>query len=188
MGRRRPSHCRSVFFLLCIPPFPVGWLSSCHFFPFTTILMSLHAAISIWIQVPIFWALFCLEKDHSMKMKRILVFLALPFQRNRHAKMILPCSILPSFPQSTMTRKTISTWLQTYCSVCSAPGAINTKLINDHSNYQASCSVCSAPAAIHLHYGAISCYSCRLHFFKLFQRFIWLFTLSSPAITAGYIF
>ena len=43
---------------------------------------------------------------------------------------------------------------------------------NDHSNCQASCSVCSAPAAIHLHYGAISCYSCRLHFFKLFQLFI----------------
>ena len=31
---------------------------------------------------------------------------------------------------------------------------------------QASCSVCSAPAAIHLHYGAISCYSCRSPFYS----------------------
>ena len=43
-------------------------------------------------------------------------------------------------------------------------------LINDHSNCQASCSVCSAPAAIHLHYGAISCYSCRLHLLN-FSKF-----------------
>ena len=127
-----------------------------------------------------------------MKMKRIVVFLALPFQKKSTCKMILPCPVLPSVPQSrsTMTRKTNSTWLQTYCS---ALGAINTKLINhysifsgnlqrlaainiksfnNYSNFQASCSVCSAPAAIHLHYGAISCYSCRLHFFKLFQLFI----------------
>ena len=116
------------------------------------------------------------------------------------------CQVSLNLNQLCMTHKTNSTWLQTYCS---ALGAINTKLINhysifsgnlqrlaainiksfnNYSNFQASCSVCSAPAAIHLHYGAISCYSCRLHFFKLFQLFIWLFILSSPAISAGYIF
>jgi uncharacterized Zn finger protein (UPF0148 family) len=29
---------------------------------------------------------------------------------------------------------------------------------------KAECSVCSSPAAAHLHYGAISCYSCRAFF------------------------
>ena len=28
----------------------------------------------------------------------------------------------------------------------------------------AECSVCSSPAAAHLHYGAVSCYSCRAFF------------------------
>ena len=119
------------------------------------------------------------------------------------------CQVSLNLNQLCMTHKTNSTWLQTYCS---ALGAINTKLINHYSNFQASCSVfwakdainiksfthysnfqascsvCSAPAAIHLHYGAISCYSCRLHSFKIFQLFIWSFTLSSSAITAGYTF
>ena len=126
----------------------------------------------------------------------------------------LPCAISwvtrKNFPDgnATMPRWFLCLW-QTYCSVCSALGAINTKLINhysifsgnlqrlaainiksfnNYSNFQASCSVCSAPAAIHLHYGAISCYSCRLHSFKIFQLFIWSFTLSSSAITAGYTF
>merc|ERR1711915_624149 len=34
----------------------------------------------------------------------------------------------------------------------------------DESNLLAQCSVCSGPAATHVHYGAISCYSCRAFF------------------------
>ena len=126
-----------------------------------------------------------------MKMQRIVVFLALPLQKNRHAKMILPRSILPSFPQSrsTMTRKTNSTWLQTYCSVCSAPVTINTKLINHYSIFSGilqrlfstggnppplwgdlllflQVTLFQTLSTFHLIiYSFISCYFCRLHFF-----------------------
>ena len=31
-------------------------------------------------------------------------------------------------------------------------------------NLAAECSVCGSPAAAHLHYGAVSCYSCRAFF------------------------
>ena len=31
----------------------------------------------------------------------------------------------------------------------------------DESSLLALCTVCSGPAATHIHYGAISCYSCR---------------------------
>ena len=31
-------------------------------------------------------------------------------------------------------------------------------------NLAAVCSVCASPAAAHLHYGAVSCYSCRAFF------------------------
>ena len=31
-------------------------------------------------------------------------------------------------------------------------------------NLSSSCSVCGSPAAAHLHYGAVSCYSCRAFF------------------------
>ena len=49
--------------------------------------------------------------------------------------------------------------------------------------FQASCSVCSAPAAIHLHYGAISCYSCRFQLSILsLLNFLLVYIFNSPSI------
>ena len=113
-----------------------------------------------------------------MKMKRILGFLAQPFQKYRHAKMILPCPILPSFPQSrsTMTRKTNSTWLQTYFSVCSAPMTINTKLINHYSIFsgilQRLFSTGGNPPPL---WGDLLLLL-QVTLVKILQLFIWLFT------------
>ena len=49
-----------------------------------------------------------------------------------------------------------------------------------------SCSVCGSPAAAHLHYGAVSCYSCRAFFRRGQPKQVrWVNCHPTPSLTFG---